>query len=69
MRKPTGRFVPRRGVRYIAPARSTPAVRAPVGAPARATVSMIAELMQKRPAPTRSREEQAFIDLQRGYHQ
>jgi hypothetical protein len=31
--------------------------------------ALITELLRPRAAPTRSREEQAFIDLQRGCHQ
>lgn len=42
----------------------TPPPPAPRGAAARIT-----ELLRPRAAPTRSREEQAFIDLQRGCHQ
>jgi len=61
MRKSETRIHPHRPARYTAPTRPAP--------PARAPVAVIAELMQKRPTPTRSREEQAFIDLQRGCHQ
>ena len=35
----------------------------------REPAAVIAALMQKRPKPSRSREEQAFIDLQRVCHQ
>lgn len=58
--------------------------KAPPGAPSRYTrqptappppaqprdpAALITELLRPRAAPTRSREEQAFIDLQRGCHQ
>lgn len=55
------RSLPRRTGHYTATVKSPP--------PAREAVAVIAELMQKRPKPTRSREEQAFIDLQRVCHQ
>jgi len=38
-------------------------------APPRDPAARITELLRPRAAPTRSREEQAFIDLQRGCHQ
>ncbi|MFL5562723.1 MAG: hypothetical protein ACJ79K_14730 [Gemmatimonadaceae bacterium] len=50
----------RPGAKYTGPTQP-PAQREPA--------AVIAELMQKRFTPTRSREEQAFIDLQRGCHQ
>ena len=37
--------------------------------PVRAPAAVITELLRPRATPTRSREEQAFIDLQRGCHQ
>ena len=37
--------------------------------PARDPAALIAELLRPRIAPMCSREEQAFIDLQRGCHQ
>jgi hypothetical protein len=45
----------------------TASVKAPP--PEREPAAVIAALMQKRPKPSRSREEQAFIDLQRVCHQ
>lgn len=50
----------RPGAKYTGPAQPPPR---------REPAAVIAELMQKRLTPTRSREEQAFIDLQRGCHQ
>ena len=41
----------------------------PQPAPPRDPAALITELLRPRAAPTRSREEQAFIDLQRGCHQ
>jgi hypothetical protein len=46
---------------YTRPLAIPPPVRDPAVA--------ITELLRPRAAPTRSREEQAFIDLQRGFHQ
>ena len=45
---------------YTRPLAIPPPVRDPAVA--------ITELLRPRAAPTRSREEQAFIDLQRGFH-
>ena len=50
--------------RYTGIAETPPPPPAPRDAAARIT-----ELLRPRAAPTRSREEQAFIDLQRGCHQ
>lgn len=47
----------------------TPNAPPPPAAPVRDPAALITELLRPRAAPTRSREEQAFIDLQRGYHQ
>ena len=40
----------------------------PPPAPPRDPAALITELLRPRAAPNRSREEQAFIDLQRGCH-
>ena len=58
---------PRTGVppRYTRPPNAPP----PPAAPVRDAAALITELLRPRAAPTRSREEQAFIDLQHGYHQ
>ena len=59
-------------LRYTRP---VPAPTAPppgtlaASSPARDPAALITELLRPRAAPTCSREEQAFIDLQRGYHQ
>ena len=61
MRKLETKRRPRQASPYAASVKAPPAGREPT--------AVIAELMQKRPRQTRSREEQAFIDLQRGSHQ
>jgi len=53
-----------------APPRYTRPSNAPAPPPrVRDPAALVAELLRPRAAPTRSREEQAFIDLQRGCHQ
>jgi hypothetical protein len=52
-----------------APSRYTRPSNSPPLAPPRDPAALITELLRPRAAPTRSREEQAFIDLQRGCHQ
>jgi hypothetical protein len=57
-------------VRATVPARYTrPERTAAPPPPARDPAALISELLRPRAAPTRSREEQAFIDLQHGCHQ
>jgi hypothetical protein len=52
----------RPGAKYTGPAQ-------PPQPPPREPAAVLAELLQRRLAPNRSREEQAFIDMQRGCHQ
>lgn len=51
------------------PSRYTPPVEAPPPPAPRAPAAVITELLRPRATPRVSREEQAFIDLQRGCHQ
>ena len=46
-----------------------PQKEAPKPPRTRDPAALISELLRPRAAPTRSREEQAFIDTQRGCHQ
>ena len=52
--------------RYTRPSNAPPSAPAP---PVRDPAALITELLRPRAAPTCSREERAFIDLQRGCHQ
>ena len=51
--------------RYTRPSNTPP----PPALQDRDPAALVTELLRPRAAPTRSREEQAFIDLQRGCHQ
>lgn len=54
---------PPRRASYVPPFQRPPVVAAPVR---RSAAVVISDLLRPRVAPTRSREEQAFVDLQRG---
>lgn len=51
------------------PSRYTPPAEVPPPPPVRAPAAVITELLRPRATLRVSREEQAFIDLQRGCHQ
>lgn len=51
------------------PTRYAPPAKVPPPPPVRAPAAVVTELLRPRATPRVSREEQAFIDLQRGCHQ